>query len=206
MEKLFKKSVENFKKHPAYKPEDLEVKNEEELKAAKKAAGVTTHKKAIERMQIDEMGEETREIIALFSDVFGHNMNFGEEMQYTGIEEIEGTEYSIEILLSDVGRGTDYISYPIKDTSKDKFETLPPLTGAVGTSVEAELSPEDLVHEFQRIIKERDELIKSGYEVSRCQDPGDKGIYELEFSKIVNDLDDLKNNLKKLKDILANKE
>lgn len=198
MENLFKKSVENFQKHPAYKQDDLEIKNEEELKAAKKAAGVTTHEKAMKRMDISEMGKQTREIITIFEEVFGPNM----ELEHTGIPE---HEHSMEILLSNVGYGTDYISYPIEDASKDKFETLPPLNGAIGTSVDSELSPEDFVREFQRIIKERDELIRAGYEVNKCEDPGGKGIYELDFSKTINDLEDLKGNLKKLKNIIENK-
>lgn len=202
MENFFKKSVEGFKKHPAYKNEDLEIKNDEELKAAKKAAGVTSHEKAIERFQIDEMGKETREIITLFEEAFGQDIKLGDEIQYTGID----NERSIEILLSNVGHGTDYISYPIEDVSKDKFETLPPLRGAVGTSVESELSPEEFVQEFQRIIRERDELIKAGYEVNKCEDPGSKGIYELDFSKTIKDLEDLKENLKKLKNIVESKE
>lgn len=199
--------MEKFEKHPAYKQEDLEIKNDKELRAAKKAAGVTTHEKAIDRIQTAEISEETREIISLFEEVFGHKMDFGQEIQNTSIKEL-GREHSIEILLaeSEFGNGTDYISYSIEDVTKDKFETLPPLMGAIGTSVGGDLSPEDMVHEFQRIIRERDELIKDGYEVSRNEDPGAGEIYELEFSKIINDLDDLKNNLKKLKDIMENKE
>ncbi|MCK9379397.1 MAG: hypothetical protein M0P97_04620 [Candidatus Moranbacteria bacterium] len=199
----FEKSVKKFEKHLAYKQEDLEIKNEQELKVAKKAAGVTTHEEAMDRLRMDEMGKETREIITLFEEVFEQDMRHGDEIQGTGFEEHPN---SIEILLSNVGQGTDYISYPIEDASKDKFETLPPLMGAVGTSVESESSPEGLIQEFQRIIRKRDELIKDGYEVNECDNPDGKGIYELNFSKTINDIEGLKDNLKKLKDILEGKE
>ena len=36
------KEPKNWSEHPAYKEEDLEIKNEEELKEAKEAAGVTS--------------------------------------------------------------------------------------------------------------------------------------------------------------------
>lgn len=191
--------MEKFEKHPAYKQEDLEIKTEQELKAAKKAAGVTTHKEAVEKLEISEMGEKTREIISLFKEVFGHQPI----IEHIGIEEL-GTEKAIEIRLEDYWENsTNYIAYDIDDPSKDKIEIMPPLTGGIGIEVGTYLSPEEIVREFQKIIQRRDELIKSGYEIKPNED---SSIYELEFSKIINNLNDLKNNLKKLKDIMENKE
>ena len=50
---------ESFKEHSAYKNKDLEIKTPEELKKAKKKAGVTTHEKAMQRAE--KFGVETKD-------------------------------------------------------------------------------------------------------------------------------------------------
>lgn len=46
--------LKHWQEHLAYKDEDLEIKNEEELKEAKEAAGVTNHEEAMKWFEANE--------------------------------------------------------------------------------------------------------------------------------------------------------
>ena len=82
------KEPKHWSEHPAYKEEDLEIKNEEELKEAKEMAGVASHKEAIKRFSERELEpgdlEKTKEAYSQFSVAYKKFKELSKRWDFTG--------------------------------------------------------------------------------------------------------------------------
>lgn len=80
------KEPKNWSEHPAYKEEDLEIKNEEELEKAKEMAGVTSHDEAIKRHQQYDREASLGQIMQDYFDMKmalrKNNLSEAEELMY----------------------------------------------------------------------------------------------------------------------------
>src|SRR3989344_3668890 len=115
------KEPKNWSEHPAYQEEDLEIKNEEELKEAKEMAGVTSHKEAVKRFAQKELEpgdlEKTKEAYSQFSVAYKKFKELSKRWDFTGEtpsdikEAINEADKYVDILPKLLTEGSDAISY-----------------------------------------------------------------------------------------------
>ena len=66
---------ESWEQHPAYKKDNLEIKNSEELEEAKKEAGVTNHEDVMRRLNESEENIEKERVNEDLSEYINTHKN-----------------------------------------------------------------------------------------------------------------------------------
>ena len=135
------KEPKNWSEHPAYQEEDLEIKNEEELKEAKEMAGVTSHKEAVKRFAQKELEpgdlEKTKEAYSQFSVAYKKFKELSKRWDFTGEtpsdikEAINEADKYVDILPKVSLEGPQSVSYKKYTEIKDdqRFIKFNPCAG-----------------------------------------------------------------------------